>query len=88
MVTSGALTTRLDRLEALGCIRRTPDPADRRGVLVSLTDQGKTIAGKAFAAVMAAEATFLEALGASDRRHLDTSLRKLALQCRPAPLGA
>ncbi len=88
MITSGAMTTRLDRLETLGCIRRAPDPADRRGVLVSLTDKGRTIAAQAFAAVMAAEASLLSGIGATDRRHLDASLRKLALECRPMPLGA
>jgi len=37
LITTGAMTSRLDRLEQAGLIRRTPDPADRRGVLVRLT---------------------------------------------------
>jgi DNA-binding MarR family transcriptional regulator len=40
MVTSGGTTKRLDRLEARGLIRRNPDPNDRRGTLVTLTDTG------------------------------------------------
>src|SRR3569832_1575086 len=37
MVTSGAMTARLDRLEKAGLIQRAPHPNDRRGVVVQLT---------------------------------------------------
>src|SRR5436190_10728273 len=37
MLSSGAMTNRLDRLEKSGLVRRVPDPRDRRGVLVELT---------------------------------------------------
>jgi DNA-binding MarR family transcriptional regulator len=84
LITSGAMTTRLDRLEALDCIRRDPDPADRRGVLVSLTRTGKVIVEQAFAAVMASEKALLAPLGVAERRRLDASLRRLALACRNA----
>ena len=40
LITTGAMTSRLDRLERAGLIRRLPDPDDRRGVLVCLTSQG------------------------------------------------
>jgi DNA-binding MarR family transcriptional regulator len=39
-ISSGAMTNRLDRLEASGLVRRLPDPKDRRGVLVELTPKG------------------------------------------------
>jgi DNA-binding MarR family transcriptional regulator len=39
-ISSGAMTNRLDRLEANGLVRRLPDPKDRRGVLVELTPKG------------------------------------------------
>jgi DNA-binding MarR family transcriptional regulator len=39
-LSSGAMTNRLDRLEAAGHIRRVPDPNDRRSVLVELTESG------------------------------------------------
>jgi DNA-binding MarR family transcriptional regulator len=39
-VTSGAITNRIGRLEARGWVRRDFDPADRRQVLVTLTDEG------------------------------------------------
>ncbi len=40
MVTSGAVSKRLDRLEAAGLVVRTVDPADARARLVRLTDAG------------------------------------------------
>src|SRR6266487_5215752 len=40
MVTSGTMTNRIDRLEESGLVRRSPDPDDKRGVRVSLTDKG------------------------------------------------
>src|SRR5262245_1461822 len=39
-LSSGAMTNRLDNLEKRGLIRRLPDPNDRRGVQVELTDAG------------------------------------------------
>src|SRR3954451_22837859 len=42
LVTSGTMTNRIDRLESAGLVRRSPDPQDKRGVLVRLTDAGRT----------------------------------------------
>ncbi len=50
MLSSGAMTNRIDRLEKMGLVRRLPDPDDRRGVLIELTKQGKSLAEKAVAA--------------------------------------
>ena len=41
LVTSGTMTNRIDRLAAAGLVRREPDPRDKRGVLVTLTDRGR-----------------------------------------------
>ena len=84
MITSGAMTTRLDRLEALDCIRRDPDASDRRGVLVVLTDTGRAIAERAFMAVMETEEALLVSLGNVERRRLQTALRALGTACREA----
>ena len=40
MVTSGAMTGRVDRLEKAGLVQRKDDPADRRGTIVALTKKG------------------------------------------------
>jgi len=37
ILSSGAMTNRLDRLEAMGLVERQADPTDRRGRLLALT---------------------------------------------------
>jgi DNA-binding MarR family transcriptional regulator len=43
VLSSGAMTNRLDRLEAAGLIHRVPNPDDRRSLLIRLTDEGHTV---------------------------------------------
>src|ERR1700757_5257034 len=43
LVTSGTMTNRIDRLAAADLVSREPDPRDRRGVLVTLSDRGKEV---------------------------------------------
>lgn len=43
LLSSGGMTSRLDRMEEAGLVRRLPDPADRRGVLVELTQRGRRV---------------------------------------------
>ena len=50
MLTSGAMTHRLDRLENSGWIERRPDPDDRRGVKVHLTESGRELVDRAIEA--------------------------------------
>src|SRR4051794_28800292 len=40
MLTTGGMTGRLDKLERAGLLRRSPDPHDRRGLHVTLTEKG------------------------------------------------
>jgi len=49
LVTSGTMTNRIHRLAEAGLVRREPDPRDKRGVLVTLTDQGVARADAALA---------------------------------------
>src|SRR6202451_2082219 len=49
LVTSGTMTNRIDRLAEAGLVRRQPDPRDRRGGLVTLTDLGPEKADAALA---------------------------------------
>ncbi|HUB77045.1 MAG TPA: MarR family transcriptional regulator [Solirubrobacteraceae bacterium] len=48
-LTTGAMTAALDRLERSGYARRVPDPADRRRVLVELTDRAADISTRFYA---------------------------------------
>ena len=47
MLSSGAMTNRLDRLEKAGYVKRNPDPQDRRGTLVQLTGKGLQLIDRA-----------------------------------------
>src|SRR5262249_56223890 len=47
LVTSGTMTNRIDQLEKARLVRRRADPQDRRGVLVTLTSRGATVADAA-----------------------------------------
>lgn len=77
LVTSGTMTNRVDRLSARGLVERHPDPHDRRGVIVRLTEEGKDAVDAAFAALLDAERGLLEVLPAPDRTQLAALLRTL-----------
>ncbi len=83
LITSGAMTSRLDRLERAGLIERRPDPGDRRGVLVQLTEPGERLAEESLHAVLAADEAFLEPLSARQRDSVAAALRQLLLRSEP-----
>lgn len=83
MLTSSGTTKRLDKLEQAGLIARTPDPDDRRGTLISLTDAGRKVIDATTAAHWDNERRILAGLGADEQRRLADLLRKLQLGLPP-----
>ena len=79
MLTSSGTTKRLDRLEEAGLILREPDPDDRRGILITLTERGRTLVDAASEAHLANESRLLGALSDAERARLAELLRKLQL---------
>ncbi|MFJ6382111.1 MarR family winged helix-turn-helix transcriptional regulator [Kitasatospora sp. NPDC092039] len=79
MVTSGAITNRVDRLSAKGLVERNPCPTDRRAVLVRLTPAGKDLIDGALAGHVRNEERILSALDTEERTRLDALLRKLLI---------
>jgi DNA-binding MarR family transcriptional regulator len=77
MVTSGTMTNRVDRLAQRGLVERSPDPSDRRGVLVRLTATGKRAVDGAFETLLDRERELLSDLPAEDRERLAILLRQL-----------
>ena len=77
LVTSGTMTNRVDRLERRGLVERSPDPADRRGVRVRLTDAGRDRVDAALADLLDRERDLLRGLTSADRRALGGLLRRL-----------
>jgi DNA-binding MarR family transcriptional regulator len=80
LLSSSGMTKRLDRMEAAGLIERRPDPDDRRGTLVQLTRQGKSVVDSAVETHVENEERLLGALNAAERRALDGLLRALLIR--------
>jgi DNA-binding MarR family transcriptional regulator len=83
MLTSGAMTARLDRLENMGLIQRLAHPTDRRGLLVALTQTGLVLIEKVMIAHIENEQTLLTALSSKEQQQLANLLRKLLLRLEP-----
>jgi DNA-binding MarR family transcriptional regulator len=79
ILSSGAMTNRLDGLEEMGLVERLPDPTDRRGRLVGLTRKGRELVDSAVADHLENEERLLSALDADEREKLAGLLRKLLL---------
>jgi DNA-binding MarR family transcriptional regulator len=79
LLTSGAMTTRIDHLESRGLVRRERDPDDRRGVRIRLTKQGLALIDEAIRARLSAAETGIGCLTRKERVSADAALRKLLL---------
>jgi DNA-binding MarR family transcriptional regulator len=77
MVTSGAITQRLDRLEARGLVTRTPSATDGRVVYVALTDDGRALIDRALPDHVETEHRVLAGLSRAQREALAGVLREL-----------
>jgi len=77
LVTSGTMTNRIDRLADAGLVSRRPDPADKRGVLVTLTARGRAAADAALADLLTSERRLLTRLDGAQQRELAALLRIL-----------
>lgn len=75
LVTSGTMTNRIDRLAERDLVERLPAPADRRGVLVRLTPEGRARVDAAMEDLLRVESEFLGCLPAADRTTLADLLR-------------
>ncbi|MEV6105662.1 MarR family transcriptional regulator [Streptomyces sp. NPDC051940] len=77
MVTSGAVSQRLDRLQARGLVARTPSESDGRGVQVSLTEEGRELIDRAVESHVENEHRILASLPREERDTLAAALREL-----------
>ena len=82
-VTSGTMTSRLDRLSARKLVTRHPDPSDGRLVRVRLSGAGRRRVDAAFAALVASERDLLGVLPDDARRELAGALRRLLAAAGP-----
>ena len=78
-LSSGAMTNRLDKLEAAGLVRRSPDPDDRRGIQVVLTEKGFATWQRSVGVQAQKEALIPSALTDEEKEQLNVLLRRLML---------
>jgi DNA-binding MarR family transcriptional regulator len=85
MLSSGGLTGRLDKLEAAGFVERLPDPGDRRGLKVRMTDRGREVVEDSVRIGIEAQEEALSVLTPEEQEQLGALLRKLhgALEDQP-----
>jgi DNA-binding MarR family transcriptional regulator len=76
-LSSGAMTNRLDRLEAAGLIRRLPDPNDRRGTVVEPTELGLRKWDEVVGAASRKESELTTVLSEAEKSRLHDLLREL-----------
>lgn len=79
MVSTGGMTSRLDRLEKAGLVAREPDPDDRRGTLVRLTEEGLRVVDAAVTEHVANEHRLLAGVTPAERDELARLLRRVLL---------
>ena len=77
MLSSAGVTSRLDRLERRGLVARHPDPDDRRGIIVELTELGRELVNAAVTANAAKDRELLGQLTREQRTTLEDLLRTL-----------
>lgn len=78
LVTTGAITKRIDRLEERGLVRREVSTSDGRGRVVILEPAGLRLVDELIGIHLANEARLLAGLGPQERRDLATLLSRLA----------
>ncbi|MBH1937067.1 MarR family transcriptional regulator [Streptomyces sp. AV19] len=86
MVTSGAITNRVDRMEAKGLVERVRDTADRRTVRIRLTERGHALTDELIALHSANGERLLSALDRAEADRLAVSLRALLTAMGDKPL--
>jgi DNA-binding MarR family transcriptional regulator len=74
---TGAMTNRLDKLERTGLLARSPDPHDRRGVLLELTARGREKLDEYIDTGSSRELELLSGMTADERRQLNGLLQRL-----------
>ncbi len=84
MLSSAGITSRLDRLERRGYVKRLRDPGDRRGVLVELTDAGRKVLDQAVIANTGGEKALTAHLTKQEQKVLAALLKKLLSGLEPA----
>ena len=85
LLTTGAMTAVLDRLEEQGLIRREMDAEDRRARRITITEKGRTLINRALDQRMAQHRALNAVLTLEEREALSDILRKLLIAVEGEP---
>lgn len=85
MLTTGGMTGRLDKLERAGLLERAPDPNDRRGLRVTLTERGFQVVEETVGAGLALQKAALDGLDDRQAAELADLLRLLLASTQNPP---
>ncbi len=88
LVASATMTATLDLLERRGWIRRVPNPADRRSVLIEITPEGRATADQLLPGIRTLERSIMSALTPGERAHLLDLLAKVLARTAAVAAGA
>ncbi|UCJ16244.1 MarR family transcriptional regulator [Pseudomonas sp. MM211] len=83
MISSGGMTSRIDRLEKAGLIERRRHPSDRRGILVALTTAGFELIDSMLSAHVDNLQRVLAALSDEEKQQLHALTGKLLANLQP-----
>lgn len=84
MMSSGGMTSLIDRLERAGWVERAANPRDRRGTLVSLTPRGRALTDAILPRMTAEQTRMLATLAPEERAQLSRLLARLLAGLGPA----
>ncbi|MFD5556379.1 MarR family winged helix-turn-helix transcriptional regulator [Streptomyces sp. NPDC127068] len=87
MISSGAMTNRLNRLVAKELVTRETDPDNRRSLLITLTSEGHRTVEAALLGHLAAESQLLTPLDEDKQQQLAGLLRELLTGLGDVPRG-
>ncbi|MFF0499410.1 MarR family winged helix-turn-helix transcriptional regulator [Nocardia aobensis] len=87
MVTSGAITNRIDRMAAKDLVRRVPDARDRRTIRVQLTDHGRDVIDEVMPLHVDNEIRLLSGMNRTELDQLADLLRRLSESLDDTSLG-
>jgi DNA-binding MarR family transcriptional regulator len=82
MLTTGAMTNRIDRLEERDLVKRKPDPDDRRALYITLTQKGVDLIDRAIEIRAEEAASIVSRLQEPERVELGRLLRTLVLETK------
>ena len=88
LIASATMTATLDLLERRGWIRRVPNPADRRSVLIEITAEGRATTDQMLPGIRSIERSILSALTPGERAHLLDLLAKILTRTAEVAVGA